>query len=61
MEKLKELLQEKRASLKTNITEDKGRYTDPFLSQFMRGRVAVEEHWLEFCDDILEMLDKGGN
>lgn len=58
MEKLIEMLQEKKASLKTNITEDKGRYNDPFLSQFMRGRVAVEEHWLAFCEEMLELIEK---
>ena len=58
MEKLIEMLQEKKASLKTNITEDKGRYNDPFLSQFMRGRVAVEEHWRAFCEEMLELIEK---
>ena len=58
MEELKELLTDKKAVLKTNISEDKARYNDPFLGQFMRGRVAVEEHWAEFCDKILEIVDK---
>ena len=58
MEELKELVSDKRAIIKANITEDKGRYGDPFLGQFMRGRVAVEEHWLEFCEKILEIIDR---
>ena len=58
MEELKELLTDKKAVLKQNISEDKGRYNDPFLGQFMRGRVAVEEHWAEFCDKVLEIVDK---
>ncbi len=58
MEQLKELLTDKKAILKTHITEDKARYNDPFLSQFMRGRVAVEEEYLDFCERVLEILEK---
>ena len=58
MDELKELVTDKKAILKSDITEDRARYGDPFLGQFMRGRVAVEEHWLEFCEKILEIIDR---
>lgn len=58
MEKIKEMLTDKMASLKAVIANDKARYGDPFLCQHMRGRVAVEEHWLEFCQDLLDLVER---
>lgn len=58
MENLKELVTDKMASLKTDIANDKASFGDPFLSQHMRGRVAVEEHWLEFCGKMLNLIEK---
>ena len=58
MEKLKEMLTDKMAKLKADIADDKARYGDPFLSQHMRGRVSVEEHWLEFCQTVMDIVEK---
>jgi len=57
-EKLIEVLENRKAMLKGNITEDKARYADPFLGQFMRGRVAVEEHWLKETEELIAELEK---
>lgn len=57
-ERLLEFLENRRAMLKGNIAEDMARYTDPFLSQFMRGRVAVEEHWLKETEELIAELEK---
>jgi len=55
---LTEVLENRKAILKNNITEDKARYSDPFLGQFMRGRVAVEENWLEETERLIAVLQK---
>jgi hypothetical protein len=56
-----EILQNRKAILKGGITEDKARYGDAFLGQFMRGRVAVEERWLEETERLIEFIEKHGN
>lgn len=53
-----EVLENRRAILKGNITEDRARFTDPFLCQHMRGRVAVEEYWLEETERLIKALQK---
>ena len=58
-ETLIEVLENRKAMLMGNISEDKKRFNDPFLCQHMRGRVAVEENWLKETEDILEKLRKG--
>ena len=40
------------------MTEDKARFGDPFLGQFMRGRVAVEENDIEWLDKIIAAFEK---
>jgi hypothetical protein len=55
---LKELLEVRRAILREHIALDKGCYNDPFLSQHSRGRVAVEEKWLEETEKMLTMVEK---
>lgn len=53
-----EVLENRKAILKGNISEDKARYNDPFLGQHMRGRVAVEERWLEETERLIAALQK---
>jgi len=58
MNELKELLETRRAILREHISLDKGCFNDPFLSQHSRGRVSVEEKWLEETEKMLEMVSK---
>ena len=58
MDELKGLLETRKAVLKEHIVLDKGCYNDPFLSQHSRGRVAVEEKWLEETEKLLDMVAK---
>ena len=53
-----EILESRRAILKEQITLDKNNYNDAFLSQHSRGRVAVEERWLEEVERLLDELRK---
>ena len=51
-----EVLESRAALLKEHIEMDKKMYNDPFLAQHSRGRVAVEENWLEETEHLLKML-----
>ena len=53
-----EVLENRKTILKGNIAEDKARFTDPFLCQHMRGRVAVEENWLQETERLIQVLKK---
>ena len=57
LDKVKDMIIERKALLEHHITEDKARYNDPFLSQHMRGRVAVEENVAEWLDKVLAVLE----
>lgn len=46
--------------MQEHIKLDKGCFNDPFLSQHSRGRVAVEEQWLEETEKMLAMVNKLG-
>jgi hypothetical protein len=58
MEELKSLLETRRAVLREHIALDKGCYNDPFLSQHSRGRVAVEEQWLDETEKLIDLVDR---
>lgn len=58
MDELKGLLETRKAVLKEHIVLDKGCFNDPFLSQHSRGRVAVEEQWLNETEKLLDMVAK---
>lgn len=58
IESIIEVLENRKAILKGEITEDKQRYGDPFIGQHMRGRVAVEENWLAETERLLHILTK---
>lgn len=60
MNELKEALETRRLLLQEHIRLDKGCFNDPFLSQHSRGRVAVEEQWLEETEKMLAMVNKLG-
>ena len=57
MKNIIKILEDRKAMLKGSMAEDKARYNDPFLGQFMRGRVAVEERWLEEIEDLIEIIN----
>ena len=57
MEQIINELKNRKAIIMSNVTEDKGRYSDPFLGQFMRGRVAVEENELEWLDKLIAAIE----
>jgi hypothetical protein len=57
IERATEMVKERRAITMGNIASDKERYTDAFLSQFMHGRVAVEQNDLEWLDKLLAVLE----
>lgn len=58
MNELKEALETRRLLLQEHIRLDKGCFNDPFLSQHSRGRVAVEEQWLDETEKLLDMVAK---
>ena len=53
MEQLINEIKDRKAIVMSHISEDKGRFGDPFLGQFMRGRVAVEEDEVEWLDKLI--------
>ncbi|MBQ1295594.1 MAG: hypothetical protein IIY21_16230 [Clostridiales bacterium] len=58
MNELKEALETRRLLLQEHIRLDKGCFNDPFLSQHSRGRVAVEEKWLEETEKLLDLVER---
>lgn len=56
METVREYIEKKRARLMTEIKDDEQRKDDPIIGQFMKGRLVVENHYLETLDDILDMM-----
>lgn len=60
MNELREALETRKLLLQEHIKLDKGCFNDPFLSQHSRGRVAVEEQWLEETEKMLAMVNKLG-
>ena len=58
-ETLIDILENRKAGLMGFIAEDKKRFGDPFLGQHMRGRVAVEERWLDETERLIKALRKG--
>ena len=57
MEEILQILLNRKAIQMGHIAEDKGRFNDPFLGQFMRGRVAVEENDVEWLDDLINRVE----
>lgn len=56
IEKIVEILETREAILVKHIDLDKANYNDVMNGRFMRGRVAVEEHWLEETQKMLKIL-----
>ena len=56
MEAIKEYIEKNPARLLTEIRDDESRKNDIIIGQFMKGRLAVEEHYLKTLDEITEML-----
>lgn len=57
IEKITEMIKERKAIQMGHITNDKAQFNDPFLSQHMRGRVAVEENDVEWLDKLLAVIE----
>lgn len=57
LEKVIEMIKDRKAIQMGHITADKACYNDPFLCQHSRGRVAVEENDVEWLDKVLAMLE----
>ena len=56
MEAIKEYIEKTRAHLLTEMKDDEIRKNDPILGQFLKGRLVIENHYLNTLDSILEML-----
>ena len=57
IEKVTEMIKERKAIQMGHITNDKAQFNDAFLSQHMRGRVAVEESDVEWLDKVLAVIE----
>lgn len=57
MENIKQILEAKRASLITEIELDSKYTEDRINGQFYRGRVAVETHFKEFIENLMDKLN----
>jgi len=53
---LVEALEDREAILIKHINLDKGYFNDAELGQFYRGRVAIEESWLEYIRKLLKIV-----
>ena len=51
-----EMIEERKAIQACHLKRDKEQFGDPFLSQHMRGRAAVEENDIEWLDKVLAVL-----
>ena len=51
------MIKERKAQQMGHIAADKANFTDPFLCQHMRGRVAVEENDVAWLDKLLEAIE----
>ena len=57
MEDIKQVLEQKRASLITEIEIDSRYCDDRINGQFYRGRVAVEKHFKDFLESLMDKLN----
>jgi len=57
IERVIELIKERKAIQMGHITADKACFNDAFLCQHSRGRVAVEEDDLKWLDRVLAVLE----
>lgn len=57
MEEIKQILEQKRASLITEIELDEKYCDDRINGRFYQGRVAVETKFKEFIEELMNMLN----
>lgn len=57
LETITEMIKERKAIQMGHITADKAHFNDPFLSQHMHGRVAVEESDIAWLDKLLAVIE----
>ena len=54
--RIKEILETRKTVLEKHIELDKNCIDDPFLNQFMEGRVETEESWLDETEKLLSSV-----
>ena len=54
--RIKEILETRKTVLQKHIDLDKKCIDDPYLNQFMEGRVEIEESWLEETEKLLTSI-----
>ena len=59
-EALIEILESREGILVKHLAEDKQRLSDRILSEFFRGRIAIEENWLNETRNLIETIKKNG-
>ena len=55
----KETFEQRAEILKNHIKDDTKWFADPFLGDFMKGRVEIEELWLEECEKLSKGTTEG--
>ena len=56
VKEIREFIEQRKASVYYQLQEDIERKHDPINGQHMRGRAAVEEHYVEDLEKLLNML-----
>jgi len=51
-----EYIERKRAALLTDIKGDEARTGDPIIGNHMKGRLAVEQHYLQVLEELMDMI-----
>lgn len=51
-----EFIERRRAALLTDIKGDEARTNDPIIGNHMKGRLAVEQHYLQTLEDLMEII-----
>lgn len=58
MEQIKEMVEDRRAILKSHYSEDMARKNDRIVGRFMEGRAVIENEEAEWLDKLLEVINK---
>lgn len=61
MDKIREFVKNRQASVYRALELDRKYVNDVYNGQFMRGRVAVEEHYLSDLDKLIELIKECEN
>lgn len=58
MKEILEILESREGILVKHIEEDRKLYGDSVLREFYRGRVAIEENWLNETRKLIEFIKR---